>query len=172
MDGVTIHAFTQPGDDLLYQMWDAVTRDGCAQHLLYDHRPVTMSVFYRYFFNKPVVAAYTHAGLAGFVWATDIIDGVHLFSHIYIHRPARRVVSLPLTRAGLDYAFGDVGVRTVWGTNIWPTAVAHARRAGFTCVATIPGLVPWDGELKDLYFWRMTRDEWETVRLSEAYSGS
>jgi len=66
-------------------------------------------------------------------------------------------------RAVLNFAFGQLGMETVWAEHFGPNAASGAvmRKAGMQCMGTEPGKYEKNGIFYDAPQYRITRKEWE-----------
>lgn len=63
----------------------------------------------------------------------------------------------------LNFAFGQLGLETVWGEHFAPNAASGAvmRKAGMKYIGTEVGKYEKNGEIFDVPQYRITRKEWE-----------
>lgn len=99
--------------------------------------------------------------LCGAFWATNIVRGHQAFASMWMHTAARGQMTVEAAHLALANMFEVLKIRQIWSMTPWVGASALCLRMRFEHVAVMPDYCQWDGQLKSVHLYRLTKERFD-----------
>ena len=164
------------GRDALYRVWQAMEDDGATKQAFWDEAYCGETggdlVSFVRAFSEPsrllwLIESHDTHQLCGSFWVTQMVPGHQAFVGMWMRKEARGACSREAARLALRETFEAGGFRQLWALTPWAPAAALCRRMGFVYFTALPDFCQWQGTLKMVRIFRLTKEAFNGLNLQE-----
>lgn len=158
------------GRDALYRIWKLMEEDDATRYAFWDDTGFATSgdlaTFVRAFDGAPgkllVMVERTDMArpqLCGAIWLTNMVYGHQAFVSMWAAKSARGPIALEAATLVLPSLFRFFDLQQLWAITPWANAAAMCRRVGFKKWVILPGYCRWEGQIKNVWMYRLRREQ-------------